>query len=78
MDPQAPDVRAQFVPIALVTTSGACHKHERQGYGSREDDKRVLLPIVTQPRVSQTGARMKSVTQSTMRSIEKQFPRAQH
>ena len=39
---EAADVRAQFIALALVTTAGVCHKHKRQGYGSREDDKRVL------------------------------------
>ena len=35
-------MRAQFIAIALVTTAGACHKHKREGHGSREDDERVL------------------------------------
>jgi hypothetical protein len=33
-------VGAHLIAIALVTTAGACHEHEPEGYdGSRDDDE---------------------------------------
>ena len=43
---EATDVFAQFIAIAQITTASACHKHERQGYGAREDDKRVRHGLI--------------------------------
>jgi len=47
-------VRAQFIALVPVTMAGACHKHERQGYGSRDYNEPVLHGslIVAQPRAS--------------------------
>jgi hypothetical protein len=65
-------VFAQLIAVAPITTAGACHEHKPEGYNSHEDDKRVphgsqlWHSVVSLKR----GNRMKSVTQSTMCSIE--------
>jgi hypothetical protein len=35
-------VFAQFIAVAPITTTGACHQQQREGYGSRDDNKPVL------------------------------------
>ena len=39
---EATDVFAQFIAIAPITTAGACHQQQREGYGSCDDNKPVL------------------------------------
>ena len=39
---EAPEVIAQFIAIALVTTAGAFDQQHREGYGFRHDNKPLL------------------------------------
>ena len=39
---EATDVLAQFIAITPVTTAGACHEHEPEGYDSDRYNEPVL------------------------------------